>query len=266
MATKGYLLFRDGFGFSSPPTTDIDAPVKSIVISGANFDIDTGSVPEDFTPEGGTFSFLTSSDTLSIVSTSANDTLGGTGANVVLIEGLDNEYRQIFEVINLNGLTPVTSVNSYLRVNQFRVIFSGSGQTNAGVITAEDSTTGTVNLGYMSIGSSFMKRLLYTVPATHELFLTNTTFSAARTATNVICTASSRVYVPSTNTIVDGIDFEFSTNSGRNTINSLESMPRIPEKSDFYYRINSVSTNNVKATGTIRGLLVYKSWIPKFSR
>jgi hypothetical protein len=53
---------------------------------------------------------------LRVVSTSANDTSGGTGIQQVLIGGIDANNNRYFETVTLNGTTPVTTTNSLVNL------------------------------------------------------------------------------------------------------------------------------------------------------
>lgn len=99
--------------------------------------------------------------TITISSSSANDTTAGTGARTVTITGLDATFRQFTEVITLTGQTAVTTIGLFYRVNNMTVTTAGSGGVNAGVIYAG---TGTVTVGkpatiYNSIGIGFNRSL-----------------------------------------------------------------------------------------------------------
>lgn len=251
-------------GISSSPSTDINEPLKSIIISGINNDIDTG-VQEDILKRGGTHAFLSAAETLNVVSSSAADTSSGTGARLLLLEGLDSEYSQILEVVTLNGTGTVETAQAFLRVNFARIISSGTGQVNAGNIDITGSLSGT-NVKYISSGDAFAKELVYTVPAGYELFLTNTDFTLVRSAANSYVTVSSRVFVPSTNTVIKGVEFGVAADSGRTTSTTGNSLPRIPEKTDFWYRVDEVSGNNSRVSGNVRGILAHSSAIPNFTK
>ena len=58
------------------------------------------------------YTFPTAAAQMSLVSTSASDT-----AVTVLILGLDADYNPISEVKTLTGTTPITTTNSYFRIN-----------------------------------------------------------------------------------------------------------------------------------------------------
>lgn len=68
---------------------------------------------------------------------------GSTGAGVVKISGgLDGDYEILNdEYIILNGTTPVTSTQSYLRLDRMRAVNAGSSGLNEGEITVAQSVT-----------------------------------------------------------------------------------------------------------------------------
>lgn len=110
---------------------------------GYNPDVDSASGDEIVASFGGAlgvnFDIITTADTLDIVSTSANDTSAGTGAQSVLIVGIDENFLSVTEIVTLNGTTPVTTANNYLGVNRMIVLVSGTNRTNVGTINATDT-------------------------------------------------------------------------------------------------------------------------------
>ena len=78
-------------------------------------------------PAGLDISFPSSATILSITSDNANDTSAGTGAGSILILGLDSNRIAQTEIVALNGLTPVLTTNSFLRINQMIVLSSNNG-------------------------------------------------------------------------------------------------------------------------------------------
>jgi hypothetical protein len=112
-----------------------------------------------------TYTYPTSASTMTVVSTSASD---DTSAKI-LISGLDANFAPISETIALNGLTGVTTVNSYLRINSLLMVSPGTSQTtNVGVITVKQTTNivAQINAG---IGKS--QSTIYTVPAGYTFYL-----------------------------------------------------------------------------------------------
>lgn len=80
-----------------------------------------------------------------IVSTSANDTAAGTGAQEVTIWGLTAwGTKEVSEVIVMNGTTNVPTSNAYVIIHRMSVTDKGAADTNVGDISATaqtDSTT-----------------------------------------------------------------------------------------------------------------------------
>lgn len=110
---------------------------------GYNADIDSAA-SEWVWSAGGNFSKLSSAETLSVVSTSTNDTNGGTGANSIIIYGIDANRVAQTEVVTLNGTTPVVTSNSWLGVNRVAVYISGTLENNEGTVTLTASVASTV--------------------------------------------------------------------------------------------------------------------------
>lgn len=112
---------------------------KSINKFGQN-DI-VGTVEEDVQTQGGTLIFLTSAELMSIISSDpANDNLTGSNARSVLIEGLDENFTEISEIINLSS-SAVNTTQQYIRVFRFKVNEVGTyGVSNAGTISATASS------------------------------------------------------------------------------------------------------------------------------
>ena len=69
---------------------------------------------------------------LSIASTNTNDTLAGTGAQTLIVRGLDANYNDVDEEINMNGQTEVDTIGLFLRVNDIFVVNAGSNLFNLG--------------------------------------------------------------------------------------------------------------------------------------
>lgn len=102
-------------------------------------DISTSTPDRVWAASTGTFTFQ-SAGTVSVVSSSANDTAAGTGARTVQIEGYDASYAYTTETVTLNGTTPVNTVNQYARIFNCTVLTVGSNTTNVGNISLTNVT------------------------------------------------------------------------------------------------------------------------------
>jgi hypothetical protein len=117
----------------------------------------------------GTNVLPSSAGVVTLVSADTNDTSAGTGARTVEVQGLDENYLPLTETFTMNGTTNVIGSESFLRVFRMRVLSAGTGEINAGNITA-------------SIGGSDVARILadkgqtlmavYTIPAGKTGYLT----------------------------------------------------------------------------------------------
>lgn len=114
---------------------------------------------------GGLYAFPGSALTMSCVSDSAEDT------GSILISGLDENYQEIYDVVTLNGTTPVTTTNQFFRINSANIL-SGS---NVGNITISNSGT---TYAYIGAGLGTHQAIVYTVPAGRSLYIHQVTFNS----------------------------------------------------------------------------------------
>jgi hypothetical protein len=152
------------------------AGVRYVHKFGANSGINSNI--ETVWAHGGLHYNPTSAGTLEVVSDSAEDVGSGDGLATLVIQGLDANFNEIEETINLNGLTPVTTIQSFMRVHRAYGTLLGVGATiadnpqfsNLGTITVTSNTMIAPNnvlaaipptLGQTQLG-------LYTVPAGHS--------------------------------------------------------------------------------------------------
>lgn len=256
------LNHADYSAMSKYASTD-SSPIRNIVILGENGDVDTGTIPETIWDNGGgLYAFPTAQTVATLVSASASDTLGGIGANYVLLEGLNSDYEEISEVVTLNGVTPVNSVNQYFRINFARVVYSGSNKKNVGDITI---TVDAKTVKHIMAGESIDHTGVFTVPVNHRLFLTATSFNINRGTAGAKALIVTRVYVPEINTMVESSWVPLSVDAGPSgSVFSIDSRPMIPAKADLWYDIEYVSNNDTQVSCTVRGQLVHESHISRF--
>lgn len=138
---------------------------SSMLKFGLNPDID--GTQEDIWYYGGVYTGHnpTSAERISVVSNDNNDSLTGTGARTILILGLDENYNEINETIELQGTTPVLSTLSFLRANRAKVIRSGSSNVNEGTIIFRQSITTANIFGTIPPETGQTLIAAYTIPA-----------------------------------------------------------------------------------------------------
>lgn len=120
---------------------------------------------------GGIYPFPSAADTLSVVSSSASDTMD------VMITGLDANRDILVETVTLTGTTAVTTTGEFLRVNAC-VITSGN---NVGNITV---THGTDVIGYIQATYGVHQAVIYSVPRKHRLFINQIDFTSGTLTAN----------------------------------------------------------------------------------
>jgi len=209
---------------------------------GANYDVDTATVPEDVWGQGGTYTGFPSStlETLEVLSDSANDAAAGTGARTVSITGLDTDYNTISETVTLNGLTPVATTQQFRRAHTMRVVSAGSGGLNAGTLTVRHSTTEANIFLTMVVGSNQTQCSAYSVPAGHTAYIRRV---------NCTVRSSATAYVEG-NLWIRNFGEVFRQRRSFSASNTLGHRDEIyggiavPEKSDVVIRITSCSANN----------------------
>ena len=135
--------------------------------------------------------YAQNAEILNIASTSILDADGSTGATHLFIRGLSADFQAVIsEVVVLNGRTPVSTVNAYLRVNKMVIDGIGALGKNQGDIYVSDSTD-TFTLGIpqnrvwraMLAGENVDTFGSYSIQAGHRLHLVrgNYYFSATQT-------------------------------------------------------------------------------------
>jgi hypothetical protein len=201
-------------------------------------------------PGGGTlYSYPSAATVLKISAANANDTVAGTGARTVLVNGLDANYNEISEIVSLNGQTAVNTVNSYLRFHYMAVLTAGSGETAAGILyagvgTVTSGVPATI-YGYISLGYNISEQAFWTVPAGYTAYITSCAWTSANTTANIIVTGSLNVRP------LNGVFLTESTCkmvAGNSFDRHFDTAVRVSEKSDIEMRAAS-STAGSSVTG-----------------
>lgn len=136
---------------------------------GENNDIDQSE--EDIWAPGGTMTDQTTGDTIEFLSDNAADDDGSTGATEVQAYFIDANYELQEETITMNGISAVATTGSnYLYCYRAKVTAAGSGNINAGNITARIQT-GAQTTAYIAAGQGQTQQSQYIVPAGYSMQL-----------------------------------------------------------------------------------------------
>lgn len=122
---------------------------------------------------------LSTAETFKVKSSSADDTNSGSGhARRVQIRGIDANGAELIENVELNGVTAVDTVGSFVCVNELRVNKLGSGGTvNAGDISCFQND-GTTLVNKIKAGENNSQTCRFTVPATVAGYITSFAFDS----------------------------------------------------------------------------------------
>lgn len=187
------------------------------------------------------YPFITTATTITVESDEANDTELGTGAQVVALTGLDEDYIEFVELVTMDGTNPVTTTQEYWRINGVNVIQVGSSMTNEGIITV---LNGADNLGMVDSEHGVLNSSVRTVPAGRTWFPSNYLPS---------CGQNDEIRVEAT-AIVNGVKVVFSDTYVYETNLNLQNVNRLPfpEKSDVWLK---AFKEGVAASGKISTIL-----------
>lgn len=132
---------------------------KTVRVTGRNKAVGAAA---DIWSDGGTFSaYPTTALPMTIYSNSANDTANGTGARTVEFVGLDANWAEIRETVAMAGFSSGTSTQSFIRLNEVRVLTAGSNLTNVAQLFVEPDG----GFAYVEVGAGKSDNSMYAVPA-----------------------------------------------------------------------------------------------------
>ncbi len=119
---------------------------------------------------------------MKIVSTSAQDGVGGTGIQQVTIKYLTSAWVNKTEVITMNGVTPVNMSNQDVyRINELYANKVGSAGVAVGTITLVDQATGLIKYAQIDPTIAFFERAIHYVSAGKTCVLTSILIGSSTT-------------------------------------------------------------------------------------
>ena len=185
-----------------------------------------GTTFETVWNDGGNYTYPTSAVQMSLVSSSASDTMA------VVINGLDSNYNKITESVTLSGTTPVTTTLSFYRINN-AIIASGN---NVGDITISNGGT-SYAFNEAELGTT--QAAIYTVPAGHSLYLFRIDANSATTNGQKYLTI--RNVVTTNGRTLKVAEATFATSM----VSYDRQIPfKIVEKTDFHFEAKSSASDN----------------------
>lgn len=160
--------------------------ISTFTVLGHSSTLNTGNTPETIWMKGGLYhnpnglygepvhtGWIPAASTLSIKSTSVNDTSAGTGAQKITVVGLDTNRLEISETVIMNGTTDVVTSQLFLRVNMMFVPENsvGSLETNDGDITLWETGTTLNVMSYLEASHSYAQSAIWSVPSDETWYM-----------------------------------------------------------------------------------------------
>ena len=191
------------------------------------FNTTVGTSFETVWNDGGAYAFPSAALTMTIVSSSASDTMA------VLVVGLDASYNEVRQTVTLTGTGSVTLPTDLYRINS-AIIIAGS---NVGNITI---ASGGVTYGFIGAELGTTQACIYTVPAGYSIYLFRITANSATASGNKYITIRNALQ-SSTGRWLKVAEATFS----QSQVNYDRQVPfQITEKTDFMFEAKSSSSTN----------------------
>ena len=234
-------LFIDACSFDFIEGTDC------LVLSSHNPDVDNSGSKEDLWEGGGLMTYLTVAQKYNISSTSIQDNSTGTGLRLLFVRGLDENYTVQTEIITMDGLTVVQTVNEYIRPMFIAGVSGGSEETNLGIITATSANTGDLQI-QMDVDEAISKNSQFTVPDGEVMIIKKIMIGATKSGgQSPIVQVKGRVRFFGTNIWIETFDFKLDTSVNDILIIDQPISNMLVSRSDFRLEVTT-STDNVDVT------------------
>lgn len=173
--------------------------------------------------------FLSAQSQLTLSSSSASDT-----AVSILINGLDDNYEVVSEVVALNGTTGVTTTKEFKFINDLITVVGNA----VGLVSAK---VGATTYAAITAGYGRNQAAVYHVPAGHSFYLGRIdAFSASANNDNKYFTFRNH------NTFSDGRVFNVAQTSFLQRMDITRVIPfKVPEKTciEFQFALNSTTAD-----------------------
>lgn len=220
---------------------------------GVNSNVGTASA-EDMWAGGGDYPGFPSgaAETVEVFSDDATDATAGTGARTVRLIGLDADFNEQTEDISLNGVTPVVTTKTWMRLSRGYILTAGSNENNAGTITARHSVT-TANVFWIILpGDGQTLVACMTVPARRRMIIDS--IFAGLDANTAASTANISIRSRELGGVFR-MRRQHTASVGGPVDRTYKRGLILPEKTDVKLRVESVTANGTSLFGEFEYIL-----------
>ena len=247
--------------------------IEEAHVFGRNSDADIATAPEDVWTQGGDINWPASATTQNLSSDSATDTLAGDGVRTVEVHGLDANWDRVSEIVEMDGTTPVTTTNSYIRINRIHSVTVGVDGDAAGNIYIYTGAAGGVTPGVpdnadqiwrtIPAGYNTSQTCAFSVPRNYEgfIYLFSAKVRRSTAASWAIFEMDVRDNAGLSDDVTDQAFTVLRDLEATNTANAQidERFPiKVPEYADVKVRCSLGSGDNLVVAAQIEYLLVQK--------
>ena len=197
---------------------------------------------------GGNFPYPTSAQTVSIVSTSANDDVANVGVREVRVEYLDDNFVTNIVDVEMDGTNAVQVATDFYRLQTMRALSVGANGDAEGAITL---AYGANTVATIATGTNESRGSQFTIPAGYTGYLVGAAISASKGG-DLIFQFESRDASTANSPFIVGDELSIFESS---MYFELPTFYVIPEKYDIRVRAKSLQASNVEGSVTYHLIL-----------
>lgn len=197
---------------------------------------------------GGNFPYPTSAQTVSLVSTSANDDAANVGVREVRVEYLDSNFETKIVDVETDGTSSVQVATDFLRLQSMTALSVGANGDAEGAIKL---AYGANTVATISAGTNEARNSQFTVPAGYTAYIVGASISASKGG-DLVFQLESRNAAVANAPFIAGDELTIFESS---LYFDLPTFYVIPEKYDIRIRAKSIQASNVQGAVTYHIIL-----------
>ena len=221
------------------------------------FNAAIGATEELMWPVSAAYVWPTGALTMTIVSSSVEDDAdktpaAGTGAYTVTVYYLTTGFVEKNVTVTMDGATPVQIATDVYRVQNARVVSSGTALTAVGNLTI---ASGGITYGYITAGRTRMRQCTWTVPTGKILYVTQIAFSCSDQSASKMCRFTTKAnYDNLSGTVLQrGLFMPFNEVTLNNTAYMRELNPPTPLPATVDLMVVALANSAAQGTCALRG-------------
>lgn len=219
--------------------SDLTDKVRTHHLFGYTDNVDVANARDVWNYSTKTYPYQSTATALTAVSSSAQDSAGGTGVSTVYVQGLDADWLPVSEVLVLEGALPVLTVNDYIRITKVTAIAPGTVGDNTATLAGDFSlSAGSDVLGFIAAGATSTKMSMFTIPKGYTGFLTHVALNSGPNDDFVV-----EIQTRQDGGLFNGANDLQVANNAPVTLDLFPPAGPLPERSDIKFRARGTTNN-----------------------